>query len=122
MLGHAEGFDARIETKAGVVEVGGEASLKNAPRIVADTPHLAYLEPGADAPVVRSRILQAKGGAWVEIAVGDGQVAFSPTEAGGYRVDVRITPKHLRKHLGSKEAMADQEFVWIYANVFTITQ
>lgn len=122
VFGHAEGFDARIETAKGVVEIGGDASLADAPRIVADTPHLAFPEPGVDAPLVRSRVVRAKDGAWTEVASGDGRVEFSPTEPGGYRVEVRLTPKHLRKHLGSKQAFADQEFVWIYANVFTITK
>ncbi|MCB9738487.1 MAG: hypothetical protein H6747_04400 [Deltaproteobacteria bacterium] len=123
VFGYAEGFDARIERDGKApVEIGGEASLKDAPTIVADTPHVAMLPTDAEAPEIWTRILHAKGGAWVEVGKGDGRVSFKPTEAGGYRVETRIRPKHLRKHFGSLSAKADDDYAWVYANVFYVTE
>ena len=129
VFGYAEGFDARIVSAAKptdkavdkAVEIGGEISLAAQPVIIADTPHVAYLPAGAEAPIIRTRIVQAKAGAWVEVASGDGEITFAPTTAGAYRVEVRMTPKHLRVHLGSRSALADKEFLWIYANIFYVT-
>ncbi len=124
VLGYAEGFDARIERSGGKApaEIGGEASLKDGLSIVADTPHVARLPADAEMPEIWTRILLAKDGKWVEQAKGDGRVVFAPTTAGAYRVEVRMRPKHLRKHLGSLSAKADADYAWVYANTFYVTE
>lgn len=121
VFGHAEGFDARIERADGtVVEIGGEVAMSAAPVIIADTPRVARLPADVETPQVRTRILQADKDGWIERASGSGEVRWPVTAAGAYRVEVRITPRHLRGWLGSLAEWADQEAPWIYANSFLI--
>ncbi len=124
VFGHAEGFDARVESgkgaNAAVVEIGGEVSAASQPTLLADTPHVAMLPPGAEAPLVRSVVLRADPEGWTEVASGDGRISLPLKEPGAYRVEVRIVPRHLRKLLGSKVALADQEFPWVLANAFYV--
>ena len=55
-------------------------------------------------------------------AEGEGDVAFTPTQAGAYRAEVRLTPRHLRGYLSTYEALADREYPWIYSNAIYVVE
>ena len=75
------------------------------------------------APVVEVRLLRAEVDGWQELAfAADVEGSLPPleleiTEPGAYRAEVRMLPKHLTQWLGTDyQNLADQSFVWIYAN------
>jgi hypothetical protein len=72
---------------------------------------------------VQLRLLRADVAGWqeVEFVAGlEGSVApldVEISEPGAYRAEVRVLPKHLTQWLGEDyQELADQSFVWIYAN------
>ena len=121
LLGPARGFDARLEAKGGVVEVGGEAKLSDAPTIVVDPPR-DEVAPGQLAPTLRVRIILADRAEGTEVASGDGTqpLRFAPTKPGAYRVEVRILPRHLQAYMGTAAAQLLREVPWIYTNPFYV--
>jgi hypothetical protein len=121
-MGYPEGFDAYAESAAGVVELGGEVSLGDAPEIHAVAPVVHRLDPDVTAPEITLHLLQAIDGGFEEVATGDATLEFMPDEPGAYRVEVRITPHHLESHLGDYSADAATPRVWIYANPFYVVE
>lgn len=120
-LGYPEGFDARIESGAGVVEIGGEVLLADAPEIVVSVPTVQMLDPAAEAPTITAHVMRAIEGGFEEVATSDGaELHYAPDAAGAYRVEVRITPRHLVEYLGNYVDLADAPRVWIYANAFYV--
>jgi len=119
-MGYPEGFDARIESEAGVVEIGGEVSLADAPAIVVAVPQVQMLDPAAEAPVITGHVMRAIEGGFEEVADGTDELLYAPDAPGAYRVEVRITPRHLVAYLGNYVDLADTPRVWIYANAFFV--
>jgi hypothetical protein len=112
VLGTPVGFSF----SAGDVEMGGEVAPGTT--LIAVTPSVHALAAGLPAPVLRTRILRARadGGADV-VAEGTGVVEAVAAEAGAYRAEVRMTPRHLAPYLGSLgPAYSEREVVWIYSN------
>lgn len=119
-MGYPEGFDARIEAGDAVIEIGGEVALGEAPTIVAIAPTVRELDPEVTPPDITVHVLQAVEGGFTEVASGTDEVEFVPTEAGAYRVEVRIVPRHLAGELGDYADLAEVARPWIYANAFYV--
>ena len=121
-MGYPEGFDAFAESAAGVVELGGEVSLGDAPEIHAVAPVVHRLDPDVTAPEITLHLLRALDGGFEEVATGGSTLDFMPDEAGAYRVEVRMVPHHLDSHLGDYADQAGTPRVWIYANPFYVVE
>ena len=122
-MGYPEGFDTWIEAGTEVMEMGEEVSLAAAPEIVVSRPRVRNLDPDATPPDVTVHLLVAREGGFDEVASGLGpQLRFSPSLPGAYRVEVRITPRHLAGYLGAYEDLATQPRPWVYANPFYVTR
>jgi hypothetical protein len=120
-LGYPEGFDARVETSAATVEIGGEVSLGDAPEIVAVAPTVAMLDPEVTPPEITLHLMRAIDSGFEELAMSDtGELRHVPDAPGAYRVEVRITPHHLETYLGDYADRAAVPRVWIYANPFFV--
>jgi hypothetical protein len=116
LYGYPVGFDFHAAEGSTVREMGEEASVAAGAELRVTSPSVQGLDPSAEPPLLRTRILRAEEGSWEVAGEAEGDLAVSPTAPGVYRAEVRITPRHLRAHLSSYAALADQEAVWIYAN------
>ena len=83
-------------------------------------PGIIDLDPTVEAPDIELRILVARDGAWELVDKGSDDLAFTVTEAGAYRAEVRITPRHLAPYLSSYVDQAERQFVWIYSNAIWV--
>ncbi|MCA9712177.1 MAG: hypothetical protein KDK70_40445, partial [Myxococcales bacterium] len=120
-MGYASGFDAVVESDAGLHEIGSDVSLSDGPEIVVQRPSVQALDPEVTAPVVTLHVLRAIDGGFEEVAsTGEDELRHAPDQPGAYRVEVRIVPLHLSEHLGSYAGMAADPRVWIYANPFYV--
>jgi hypothetical protein len=120
-MGYPEGFDAYVEAAGQVHEIGDEVDLVDAPEIVAVRPGVRGLDPDVEAPEITLHVLRAIDGGFEEVASTDGpQLRMTPREAGAYRVEVRIVPRHLTTWLGAYTDLAAQARPWIYANPFYV--
>lgn len=119
-LGYPVGFDWHAAEAGAIHEMGEEVSLANGVELRAARPHVDGLDPAAEAPLLKVRILHAGPDGWSVAAEGEGDMAFTPTQPGAYRAEVRITPRHLRGYLSSYSDLADKEFPWIYGNAIYV--
>lgn len=112
ILGPPDGFDWHAETAAGdVVEMGGEVALAAGVTLRATPPTTG---PGSPRALVLRRV-DADGP--VEIArVEDGPLTFAVDQPGVYRLEVWITPEHLRADLRDFADRFIRPLVWIYTN------
>ena len=111
LLGYAEGF---------VFEgMGDEVAAPTT--LVVQAPRVRDVDPQGEQPIIRLRLLRAEGNGWLEVDAGEGDLSFDATVPGAYRVEARITPKHLRAALNGFGHLADEEFVWIYSNPIYVT-
>jgi hypothetical protein len=124
LLGFPDGFDYRAEQNADVFEIGAELSLIEGPiTLHIEAPTVIARDPATMPPVVEVRLLRADVSGWQEVAsAADIEGTLAPltveiTEPGAYRAEIRMLPKHLTQWLGTDyQDLADQSFVWIYAN------
>lgn len=113
-FGYPEGFDFHAEAAGNVSEMGEEVSVSDSPTLVVTAPSV---HGGASpAPELRTVLWRATDTSWSLVTEGTTSLSHSATEAGVYRAEVRIRPHHLAKYLSTYAHLADQEFVWIYAN------
>jgi hypothetical protein len=129
LMGYPEGFDYVAEKTAGVAEMGDEVSLADAPELVVKRPKILHVDPAAPAPEMTLRILKADGSEWTEVASGDADLRFTPTEPGAYRAEVRMIPHHMGDHLRADAEFLLERFgpsfdgwVWIYANPIYVVE
>jgi hypothetical protein len=118
LLGTPVGFDFWADLSDGTrVELGGEVRVADAPTLVAVTPHVHDLSPDLPEPAIRTVIVRADAMGVEEVAVGQGAVQVRGEKAGAYRVEVRMTPRHLGPYLGTLgPGYAEVEQVWVYSN------
>lgn len=124
LLGEPSGFDFYGEQNGDVFEIGGAPSLaEGALTLHVSAPVVANRDPDTEPPVVQVRVLRADVNGWtqVEFVAGfEGTVsplAVAIDEPGAYRAEVRLLPHHLAPWLGDDyQDLADESFVWIYAN------
>ena len=122
VMGYPVGFDYHAMEGKAAREMGDEVALSKGVELRATRPRIDRLDAGLEAPVIKVRILRAKEGGWEVEAEGEGDVAFTPTQAGAYRAEVRLTPRHLRGYLSTYEALADREYPWIYSNAIYVVE
>ena len=124
LLGFPEGFDFVAEQNGESFEIGGEPSLaEGAVTIQVVAPIVAARDPATRAPLIQLRLLRADMAGWQEVGFASGlegelgPLTVEILEPGAYRAEVRILPKHVEQWLGNDyQQLADQSFVWIYAN------
>lgn len=131
-LGYAEGFDYHAVVGGKLSEqavVGGEAhemgeqvSLADHVALQVTAPRVRNLDPDAEPPELSARLLRATTDGWEEVATSTSDILFAPGEPGAYRAEVRMRPTHLRAYLHDFELLAEQEFVWIYANPIYVVE
>jgi hypothetical protein len=116
-FGTPVGFSYTALAAGRVREIGAEVPLTEAPVLRVTRPTVNALDPALPAPTTRVRVLRAElSGQWTEVAAADtGDVTFTPTTAGVYRAEVRITPNHLRPYLPGLERLM-REVPWVYSS------
>ncbi len=112
----AFGYPVGFDFFAGAHEMGDAVALTERPTLEVKAPTVQDLDPDAPAPKITTHLLRATREGWEEVARGDASLSFTPSVAGAYRAEVRIVPRHLTAALASYGALAEQSFVWIYAN------
>ena len=115
-LGYAEGFDFHATSGGDVVEMGGEALLGDGVTLEVTMPSVQELDPDVEAPELSIHVYRAEGSEWVEVASATEDLSFEVSEAGAYRVEVRMVPRHVVDHLGDYADGAEDDRVWIYSN------
>ncbi len=123
VFGTPHGFDA---TLAGA-ELGGDAGATGEPLVLSlSLPTVHGLDPRLPAPEIRARVLRidVDGTATEVAATSDAQSELSldvTADTRAFRVEVLVVPRHLGPYLRSLgTALAEREYVWIYANPFYI--
>jgi hypothetical protein len=116
VMGYPLGFDWHASEAGTVREMGEEVSLAKGVELQVTRPSVDRLDPKAEEPLIKVRILRAGNDGWSVVAENQSFLAFTPTMPGVYRAEVRLTPRHLRGYLSTYSDLADQEFPWIYGN------
>jgi hypothetical protein len=121
-LGTPEGFDFTASAGEAVYEMGDEVSLAQGVTLRVSPPRVKDLDPGAEPPLLRTRLLKAREGGWDEVAqTTEAPLEVRVTEPGAYRVEVRITPRHLRPFIGRRGDFIKSERPWVYSNAISVT-
>lgn len=111
-LGSPDGFDLRAESADGaVLEMGGEADWAEGWRVRVEPPSTPA---GA---TVTTRLIQVtiEGRATLAEST-DAPLDVEPPGPGAYRVEVWVTPEHLRGELGRLAEVYVAPRLWIYSN------
>ncbi len=116
-FGTPVGFTYTAQTGERTREIGEELMLSEAPVLRATRPRVNALDPSLPTPTMRVRLLRAeRSGQWTEVAASDtGDVSYTPTAAGAYRAEVRITPRHVQPYLPGLERLM-REVPWVYSS------
>ena len=115
-IGTPQGFDVTAEADGEVFDLGSEIDGTQATFHIT-LPTVAGLGPNDDPPEVVGRLLRAEAdGTWQEVGRGEGSFEVEVAEAGAYRVEVHMTPHHLRPWLGSDPDRFFKDALWIYAS------
>jgi hypothetical protein len=120
VMGYPLGFDYHAEEGTLVREMGDTTSIAKGAKLVVTRPHVNDLDPTVEAPKLVCRLLKAEATGWKVVSEAEGDLAFTPTEPGAYRAEVRMTPKHLRGYLASYADAADKEVPWVYGNAIYV--
>jgi hypothetical protein len=121
VMGYPEGFDYHAEAGGQSYEMGEDVQLADQPILRVTRPSVRHLDPTREPPKMTLRILRAIDGGFEEVASGESALAFSPTQPGAYRAEVRMVPLHLREDLGNDAtSLLARDFVWIYANAIYV--
>jgi hypothetical protein len=121
-LGTPDGFDFTATAGGAVHELGDEVSLAQGVTLTLVVPGVRDLDPSAEPPVLRARLLKAREGGWDEVATAaEGTLRFTVREPGAYRAEVRMTPKHLRAFIGRRADFIKAERPWVYSNAIYVT-
>jgi hypothetical protein len=120
-FGTPVGFSYTAQAGERTREIGEEIMLSEAPVLRATRPRVNALDPSLPTPTMRVRLLRAeRSGQWTEVAASDtGDVSFTPTAAGAYRAEVRITPRHVQPYLPGLERLM-REVPWVYSSAIYV--
>lgn len=115
VAGDTSGFDAVVRTPdvAEPLRMGDETPFVEGMAVDVTLPPVP-----TGAQVEWAVVEMRADGSWGDLATAVEDGANALPSAGVYRVDVRITPGHLKEALGSAAALADKPFVWIRTNPF----
>ena len=120
-LGHAEGFEFVALAGGATREIGETASLAAGVTLQATLPKVKNLDPAGEQPVLTMNLLRAREGGWDVVAsVTEGTLSFPATQAGAYRVEVRMVPKHLRAFAGTRKAFFTAERPWVMTSALYV--
>ncbi len=114
-LGYAEGFDFH----AGDVELGGTAAV--GATLTATMPSVRQLDPNVTAPSLVMTLFRAREGGWDEVAsVTEGTLTHVATQAGAYRVEVRMVPRHLLGFAGKRRDFFTAQRPWVMSSALYV--
>ena len=120
-MGYAEGFDFVAMEGTTPREIGQTASLSNGVTLKATMPKVKNLDPAAEPPALKLSMLKAREGGWDEVgSITQGTLEFPVTQAGAYRVEVRMVPKHLKAFAGKKGAFFTAERPWVMSSALYV--
>lgn len=120
-LGYAEGFDFVAMEGATPREIGETALLANGVTLRAVMPKVRELDATADAPSLVLVLFKAREGGWDEVSrITEGTLEFPVTQAGAYRVEVRMVPKHLRAFAGTRRNFFTAERPWVMTSALYV--
>ena len=120
-MGYAEGFDFVAMEGQTPREIGQTATLANGVTLKATMPKVKRLDPAAEAPVLKLLLLKAREGGWDQVgSITEGTLEFPVTEAGAYRVEVRMVPRHLKAFAGKKGAFFTAERPWVMSSALYV--
>jgi hypothetical protein len=113
ILGVPEGLDFHAEASGKTYELGDAAPV--GATLVATAPVVHDLDPAVTPPTITMRLLRITSAGTT--VVGEGSSITVPSAAAGaYRVEVRMTPEHLRPYLGETPDQWIREEIWIRGN------
>ena len=121
LLGEPEGVDVSLTDAQGARhELGAEVGFTEGLTLTF-TPPRPPAGATLHARLLRARALGEPGGdpantERVTVAEGAGALSFAVDTPGAYRVEVWITPEHLRAELGSLADLLVRPTPWIYSN------
>jgi hypothetical protein len=116
-MGYAHGFDFFAFEAGQTKEMGEQVSLANGVTLHVKAPAMVALPSSVEAPALTTVLFKAREGGWDEVARSSGsELTFTATEAGAYRAEVRLTPKHLMKWINQRRAWLAAERPWVYSN------
>jgi len=117
VFGTPLGFDFVAVDGGEVFEIGAEPTLSDSLVLRATLPTLDPRSPRSeDAPLIRGLVYHADGQERQLIAEWqEGQVEVQVPGPGVYRVEVWITPRHLRPYLGDRPDLGEREVPWLYS-------
>ena len=117
VFGEPIGFDFFAETDKTVYEMGDEVALAASPVIHVALPALYRIDPTWGAPEMTIRLIRAGAeGGTVVAEETDQDLTYIVDQAGAYRVEVSIVPRHLEPVLGNNADWFIHEYPLIYAN------
>lgn len=122
-MGYAEGFDFRAEAGGKIAEMGDHVALADHPVLHLARPTLLNLDPDRTPPELRMVLYRAKEGGFEEVASSGDALTFTPTEAGAYRAEVRMIPRHLKEDLVTpayRQSQLQTDRPWIYSNAIYV--
>ena len=119
VFGYPEGFDFHAEAGGQTYEMGDV--LPAAPAtLVVKRPRVARLDPAGPSPELTLRLLKARADeTWEVVAEGPDDLSVE-VEAGAYRAEVRVVPRHLQPWLGAQPEKFFIDYPWIYANAIYV--
>jgi hypothetical protein len=117
VFGTPVGFDVHA-TGAATAELGDEVAATAGATLEVTVPTVHELAPGLPAPAITGIIWKVTAAGRTMVTSGAGPTLTAPLdEVGAYRVEIRITPRHLRGYLRDLGPdLADAEYAWIYAS------
>ena len=120
-LGYADGFDFHAEEGSAVREMGDTAALASGVVLKASMPRVLRLDPAGQQPVLTLLLLRAREGGWDEVArTTEAGLSFPVTEAGAYRVEVRMSPRHLLAWSGTRRGFFAAERPWVMSSALYV--
>ncbi len=111
--GYPVGFDFHATAAGSTYEMGAELASADGVTLHVGVPRV--YGKLAEQPVITANLLRAVTDGWETVATGTKDFDFAVAKAGVYRVDVRITPNHLRKFLGATPDKYLTERSWVYS-------
>nr|NIS28778.1 hypothetical protein [Actinomycetota bacterium]NIW26031.1 hypothetical protein [Actinomycetota bacterium] len=114
-FGTPEGLDFVAEQDGTSYDMGEVAPV--GATIRAPLPAITVPRPEDPAPTISLHLLRAEAGGAVEVASAtDAPLEHTTTEAGAYRLEIRIVPEHTRAYLGNIADDLIRELPWAYSN------
>ena len=119
-LGTPVGFDFYAQTQQKTYELGENPSLRETElSLQANLPKLHPMTPqlGGTPTIFLKLILVRADGSQRELTkTEDTSLTFKPDEAGAYRIEVSIIPRHYSNFISYKKELLNQEYPWIITN------